>query len=181
MPLQRCKVLVTRLLHNPKARPMVVSGYHPIQGKYCFMNGFEAVFLNQNYGYPVAQSPMNEKTLADLMYSQLPRYTESITDCTKWSGIDATRIDLNDLESFIEAHGGRRKIDPTTCYQVNNGWYYDPLLLYDMAHLIPRNEVYASGKATAFSLKKDFPWLWFYNGEGEAGVLLPKNPIKKKE
>ncbi len=179
MALQTRKVLITRLLKNKDARPDVVSGYHPVEDKFCFMNGYEAVFMKENFGYEIAKPPMVEKNLTELMYKHLPKGTTSMGDAGHWSGMDCVEINLADLEEFINHRGGRRHIDPSLCYQVSNGRYYDPILLYDMVHLIPREAIYICGKAYAYSLRDNNSWLWFYNSEGESGVLLPKNPRAK--
>lgn len=182
MALQGRKVLITRLLKNKDARPAVVSGYHPVEGnKRCFMNGYEAVFMKEDFGYDIAESPMKEKHLTELMYKHLPEGTKSMSDATHWSGAEEVEIDLADLEEFIAHHGGRRHIDPALCYKIQSGRYYDPILLYDMIHLIPRETVSFFGKVTAYHLRDSSSWLWFYNSDGESGVLVQKNPFGKKK
>lgn len=107
-----------------------INGYNEYEGKYFICDGYEAMFIGEiPAGLKKADEPMSEDQIRKLVHNEYP-----LDPCMANSQYDHT-VDIDDLQSFVKEHGGRRNQQHMPYYNVG-GRKFDAIRLMDMIEII---------------------------------------------
>lgn len=174
------KVFLTRLQDEfRKEERHGLVGWHPYQPSgrklgYCFIGKYGMAIVNESYDFWDAQCFKTTNEINDMLYYMRE---DGLVDLRDYDYPDFVEVslDIELLKQHIKAYGGRRRfineqIRGSDAWIVRGIWF-NPAYLYDMACLIHGSQK----KECTIHINRycSSSGAWFYNGNGEVGVVLP--------